>query len=150
MGENFALYSTRWSELPEAQMLQLAGEVRPEVYEAPRGRTFFYSWPDLVIRCSEMPKADLASHLSGFAGYVTKISRGRCEDRGRALIERIKGTKLVVGVEIEPGRDREGRAEELIGKLCNGLAPIMFFENALYDWDGRLLLGPDGSFDSQL
>ncbi|HET9768628.1 MAG TPA: hypothetical protein VFS60_17410 [Thermoanaerobaculia bacterium] len=148
MAENFALYSTKWPELPEAQMLELAGQVRPEVYLAPRGRTFFYSWPDLMIRCSEMPKGDLASHLAGFEGYVTKISRGRSENQGRALIERIRKTRLVVGVEVEPGRDREGRAEDLIGKLCYGLEPIMFFENALYDWDGRLLLGPDGSFDA--
>jgi len=54
---------------------------------------------------------------------------------------------LAVGVEVQPGRDEQGRAEELIGRMCGGLRPIIFHADAVFDGMARLILAPDGSFD---
>jgi hypothetical protein len=94
-----------------------------------------------------MPADALAGHLEGFAGYVRQIRGVDSEERAARIIERLRRTRLVVGVEVRPGRDPLGRVSEILGKLCFGLQPIMFFDRALYDSESRLLLGPDGSFD---
>lgn len=146
MPENFALYSRRADTLPEPQMLVLADDVIPEVSQTERGRTFTYRWPDLTIIVSETPGDLLAEHLGGFEGYVRQhIYKGCVPARGEQIIRAIRATRLVVGVEFQPGRDE--RAEELLGRMCGGLHPLLFHEDALFDWMSRLLLAPDGSFD---
>lgn len=149
MPENLALYTAEHATLPEDQMRGLMPGLAPDVGTTDRGLTYAFNWPDLTILCSEMPGQGMSEHLEGFVGYVKHVCRGVLGEREKRLIERIRSTKLVVGIEIDPGRDPQERADELVGKLCSGLKPIMFFDNALYEWDGRLLLGPDGSSDSE-
>jgi hypothetical protein len=67
--------------------------------------------------------------------------------RGERILRDIRATRLVVGVEFQPWRDKQERAEELLGRMCGGLKPMIFHADALFDWMFRLLLAPDGSFD---
>lgn len=147
MAEEYALYSERYDKLPNNEMQLLAPGITPSVAVTERGRTFIYEWSDLKIICSEMPADNVQTHLDGFEGYVRSVYGGQCDSRGEGLIRRIHRTKLVVGIEIQPERDDSGRTEELIGRLCGGLTPLVFFEDAIYDWNACLILGPDGTYD---
>lgn len=148
MPENFALYSRSADNLPRTQMQRLSDEVAPELAETESGTTFTYNWPDLTIIVSEMITDQLPEHLRGFEGYIRQhIYKGKVPARGERIIRNIRATRLVVGIELRPGRDDQERAEELIGRMCGGLRPIIFHADALYDWMSRLLLAPDCSFD---
>lgn len=147
MPENFAFYSQTYDALPVEQMRQLAGEAEFAVEEQEGERSFVYRWPGLTVTCNEMPQAQVPNHLNGFCGYVKHIYDGKPDERGEQILDRIRYTRLVVGVVVEPGRDEEGRAERLLGTMAYGLDALMFFGNALYDKDAKLILAPDGSFD---
>lgn len=148
MPENFALYSRSADSIPLEHMQVLADDVAPELAETERGTTFIYRWPDLTIIVSQMPAVQLAEHLRGFEGYIRQhIYKGKVPTRGERMIRTIRATQLVVGVEFQPGRDEQERAEELLGRMCGGLRPVMFHNDAVFDWMSRLLLAPDGSFD---
>lgn len=148
MPENFALYSQSVDTLPRARMQVLANDLAPEVADTERGLTFTYRWPDLTIIISEMPATQLAEHLRGFEEYVRQhIYKGKVPERGERIIRSIQATRLVVGVELQPGRDEQERADELLGRMSGGLHPIIFHADALFDWMSRLLLAPDGGFD---
>lgn len=150
MPENFAMYSRTYDELPHGEMLRLADEIRPTLADTERGLTYTYTWPDLTILVSVMAAADLADHLLGFEGYIRRgVYEGQVPPRGEQIIERIRETRLVVGIEAQPERDAEGRADELIGRMSGGLHPIVFHGDALFDWTSRLLLAPDGAFDPE-
>jgi hypothetical protein len=129
-------------------MVVLADNVEPQLAQTERGKTYTYRWPELAIVVNEMPAAELVEHLRGFEGYVRQyIYRGKVPQRGERIIRTIRATRLVVGVELQPGRDEPGRAEELLGRMCGGLRPVIFHADAVFDWMSRLLLAPDGSFD---
>ena len=148
MPENYALYTTQYEALPEQNMRSLVPGIEPTIAHTERGLTYSYAWPDLTAVVSAMPELEIASHLSGFVGYVGQaIYANSVPPRGQALIARILCTTLVVGVEFAPGRDAEGRAEAFLATLCGGLTPLVFFQSAIYDARARLLLGPDASFD---
>jgi hypothetical protein len=148
MPENYALYTQSCDSLPLANMQALAGEAALEKGQTQRGVTYTYRWPDLMIIVNEMPASQLVEHLRGFEGYISQhIYKGKVPKRGRDIIRSIRATRLVVGVEFEPGRDQQGRAEELLGRMSGGLHPIFFHADALFDWRMRLLLAPDGLFD---
>jgi hypothetical protein len=148
MPENFALYSQEYDSLPDAEMQALASPLCPARGITERGLTYSYQWPDLTILVSVLPAQETAEHLRGFAGYIRDgIYHGTVPRRGERIIHRVLHTRLVVGVELQPGRDAEGRSELLLGKMCGGLRPILFHADALFDWNSRLLLAPDGSFD---
>jgi hypothetical protein len=150
MPENFAMYARTDDELPHREMLRLADDVRPTLAETDRGLTYTYTWPDLTILVSVMPAIQLADHLNGFEGYIRQyVYEGNVPPRGEQIIDRIRETRLVVGVEAQPERDAQGRADELIGRMSRGLHPIIFHADGLYAWTGRVLLGPDGSFDPE-
>jgi hypothetical protein len=151
MPENVAFYSQTYDALPADKMAKLAGKAKLTVEQGPEGghRSFVYRWRGLTVRCNEMPPAELPSHLDGFCGYVRQIYRVNPDARGQQILERIRYTRLVVGVVIDPGRDRAGRAEQVLGAMANGLDALLFFDSALYDKNVKLLLGPDGSFDAK-
>ncbi len=149
MPENVAFYSQTYDALPDEEMAKLAGTAKLTVERDPAAgnRTFVYRWRGLTVRCTELPQAEIPAHLDGFCGYVRKIYGNRPDARGRQLLDRIRYTRLVVGVTIEPGRDPAGRAEELLGTIANGLDALMYFGGGLYDKHAKLVLGPEGSFD---
>jgi hypothetical protein len=148
VAENFMLYSQTYDALPEEQMRRLAGEADFGIEEEPGGgRCFRYRWDRLTIHCHEMARQELPGHLQGFAGYVRHIYGGKPDERGERVLDRIAYTRLGVGVVVEPKLDKKGGAENLLGSLVYGLDALMFYGDALYDKDSRLILGPDGSFD---
>ncbi len=147
MLENLALYSQTLEALPDGEMQVLAPGASLSTEQTEHGFRYIYRWPDLKIVCSVMPEAQRAEHLRGFVGYVKHISGGHVDERSARIIARILQTKLVVGVEIDPGRDKQGRAGTVLNKLTYGLRPIVFYRNSLLDWNGKLLLGPNRSFD---
>ena len=148
MSESFALCSRSVGSLPREQMQALADDLAPECAETERGLTFTYRWPDLTIIVSQMPGLELAEHLRGFEGYIRRhIYKGNVPERGERIIRSVRATRMVVGVELRPGRDDQERSDELIGRMSGGLRPILFHSDSLFDWSSRLLLAPDGSFD---
>jgi len=148
MQENFALYSRTYDSLPEDRMLMLVDSICPSSEITDRGLTYTYRWPDLTILVSAMPSSELPDHLRGFEGYLRRgIYGGKVPDRGERIIRRILATRLVIGVELQPGRDEQERADELVGRMAGGLRPIIFHRDELFDWMSRLLLARDGSFD---
>jgi hypothetical protein len=147
MAENFAFYSQTYDALPEEQMRRLAEGAEFSVDTAEGGRQFAYRWPDLAVTVNEMPAKEVPAHLDGFCGYVRHLYQGQPDARGEQVLDRVRHTRLVAGVVIEPGRDDQGRAEALLGALAYGLEARLFHGSALYDKDARLILAPDGSFD---
>jgi hypothetical protein len=146
MGENFGLYAQTVDTLPEERMRQLAGEADFAVEQTAHGRSFTYRWPDLTVTVNEMPAQRIPEHLDGFCSYVRHIYNGRPDKRGEQVLDRIRYTRVVAGVVIEPERDAEGRAEGILGAMIYGLNALLY-DSALYDRDSKLILAPDGSFD---
>jgi hypothetical protein len=148
MAENFAIYCQTCEALPEERMRELAGEAEFAVAEDDGGRSFTYEWSDLTVTVHEMPARELSEHLDGFCGYVRHIYGGAPDERGEQVVERIRHTRLVAGVVIEPQRDAEDRAESILGAMAHGLNALVFYDSALYDSDSKLILAPDASFDA--
>jgi hypothetical protein len=144
MAERFALYSRTHSCLPADQVASLVTGMAPAMQVTAAGLTRKWAWPDLEVVCSEMPDTLISAHLEGFAGFARSIAGEMSAASIEPLLERIRATTLVVGIEVAPERDREGRAEDLIGKLAFGLQPLLFFEDAIYDERSRLILCKKG------
>lgn len=149
MAENFAFYSTTYDTLPDEQMRKLAGEADFAIEQHENGRLFLYRWPDLSVAVHEMPVREVPRHLDGFCGYVRHIYQGKPDQRGEQILDRIRYSRLVAGVVIEPERDEQGRAEGILGAMAYGLHALLFYGSALYDRDSQLILAPDGSFDAE-
>jgi hypothetical protein len=149
MAENFAFYSQASDALPEERLRELAGGADFAVEQDNDGRRFRYRWPDLTVTVHEMPAREVPGHLDGFCGYVRHIYGGKPDERGEQALERIRHTRLVAGVVIEPGRDAEGRAEAILGAMAYELHALLFYGSALYDRDSKLILAPDGRFDPE-
>src|SRR5262245_58679483 len=124
-------------------MRRLAGVADFSVEDAEDGRRYVYRWPNVTVTVNEMPSREVPGHLDGFCGYVRHTDRGQPDAPGEQVLARIRHTRLVAGVVIEPGRDEEGRAEGLLGAMAYGLEALLFFGSALYDKDARLILAPD-------
>src|SRR5262249_12873915 len=128
---------------------QLGSDCKFTVTGGADGRVFVFKWPHVTVTCSEKPREELPSHLDGFCGYVKHIYRWKLDSRGQGILDRIRRTRLVVGVVVEPGCDEGGRAEGILGALANGLDALLFCQSALYDKNSKLILAPDGSFDPE-
>src|SRR5262249_39706633 len=124
----------------------LAGDADFAIEEGEEGRRFLYRWPDLSVTVNEMPAKDIPEHLNGFCGYVRHIYGGQPDERGEQVLDRIRYTRVVAGVVIEPERDAEGRAEGILGAMAYGLHALLFYGSALYDRDAKLILAPHGRF----
>ncbi len=149
MAENFAFYSQIYDALPDDRMRDLAGAADLAIEETGDGRRFLYRWDDLAVIVNEMPAKEVPGHLDGFRGYVRHIYRGKLDERGKQVLDRIGYTRLVASAEIEPCRDREGRADGILRAMAHGLHALIFHHSSLYDTNARLILGPDGSFDEE-
>jgi hypothetical protein len=148
VAENFTLDAQTCDALPEEQMRRLAGDaVFSTGTDDDGGRRFAYRWPGLSVTVHEMPARDVPGHLDGFRGYVRHIYGGQPDERGEPVLDRISHTRLVAGVVVEPARDEQGRAEQVLGSMAYGLHALMFYGSALFDRDSKLILAPDGSFD---
>ena len=143
MPENLALYTNATDHLPRREVEVLLPGVTPAADVTERGLTYTWRWGQFEVSC-ELPQSEMMEHLAGFAEHIRRVSKGGA--RSHSLLARLESTRLVIGVELRPERDPDGRGEELLGELCGGLRPIVIFESAIYDYMMRLLLGPDGSF----
>ena len=144
MPENLALYTNAIDHLPRREVEALLPGVKPMADVTERGLTYTWRWDQFEVLCSELPQSEMKEHLAGFGEHIRRVSKAGA--RSHALLARLESTRLVIGVELRPERDPDGRCEELLGKLCGGLRPIVIFDHAIYDYMMRLLLGPDGSF----
>jgi hypothetical protein len=144
MPENLALYTNLIDHLPRREVEALLPGVKPMADVTERGLTYTWRWDQFEVLCSELPQSEMMEHLAGFGEHIRRVSKAGA--RSHALLARLESTRLVIGVELRPERDPDGGCEELLGKLCGGLRPIVIFESAIYDHMMRLLLGPDGSF----
>src|SRR5262249_52397597 len=131
MAENFAFYSQTYDALPEERMRELAGAADFAVEQTAAGRRFTYRWPDLSVTVNGGRQRDAPGHPGGFCGSVRHIYQGRPDARGKQVLDRIRYTRLVAGVVIEPGRDEEGKADGLLGAMAHGLDALMFVGSAL-------------------
>jgi hypothetical protein len=148
--ETFTIYSQMCDSLPAEEMRRMAGAADYSTGQNQDGsRSFTYRWPGLTIRCNEMLAKQVPGHLDGFCGFVRNIYGGNPDERGKKVLDRIRHTRLVVGVVVEPARDPDGRAEEIIGMLVHNLDAFFFQPDGMYDRQPRLILGCDGSFDPE-
>jgi hypothetical protein len=149
MAENFTFYSQSYDALPDERMRELARGAKLAVESGKDGRRFRYRWWGLTVTVHEMPAREVPGHLDGFCGYVRQVYGGKPDERGEQVLDRIRHTRLVAGVVIEPKRDAKGRAEWILGAMAYGLHALLFYGSALYDRDSKLILAPDGSFDPE-
>src|ERR1043165_8784742 len=106
MPEHFTLYSAAYESLPEENMRQLADAAEFSVSDTEDGgRRFTYTWPNVRMTCTEMPAHQVPNQLQGFAGWIMHIYQGKPDARGKAILDRIHASRLIVGVVIEPLRD---------------------------------------------
>ena len=151
MTDNFAFYSpTRHTRLEQS-----LGDLLPDCRLTTSKNDDFQiekltlEWPDLSVEINLMPPDQIAGHLAGFAGYVNNIYGGKLDQRGGRIVEFLLRVKTVIGMVVEPERDRQGRVQKVITQLCAELHPIMFYWSSLFDHRGKALLRPDKSYDSE-
>ncbi len=149
MPEHFTLYSARYEKLPDDEMALLAKDgVDLTIGSSDDGeRRFVYRGPGFEVVCTAMAPRKVPGHLQGFVGWVRKQCDGEPDTRVQRILERIRSTRLVVGVVITPERDAAGKAEQILATLCFGAEALLFFDGEIYDKNAALLLGRDGSFD---
>lgn len=148
MPANFAFYYSDIEHLPPDLMTGLSRSVQPEVGVTSRGLTYTYRMPEGLAIISEMPAAMVASHLAGFEGYVVRICRNNVPDQGKAIISRIRQTRLVVGLEFQP--DVFDETWHMFEQLVAGHDPLVFANDTICNTDFQVLLAPDGSHELSL
>jgi hypothetical protein len=149
MPEHFTLYSARYESLPDDEMALLAKDgVDLTIGVNDDGeRRFVYRGPGFEVVCTAMAPRKVPGALQGFVGWVRKQCEGEPDSRVQRILERIRSTRLIVGVVITPERDADGKAEQILATLCFGAEALLFFDEAIYDKSAVLLFAPDGSFD---
>lgn len=113
----------------------------------PDGTFFRFSWEDLSIECSLMPRSFIKEHVHQLARDVSRADAGRNTERTGLLVDRLLRTRLVMTVQVEPGRDGQGRANLVLARLALGLDAVVLTAGVLFDTRFRLLMAPDGSYD---
>lgn len=134
MTDNVTFYSVAYATLPPEPMETLAEGV-DGVRHRRDGAAHVYEWADRTMRCTAMPEAEMAGHLEGFQGFVRAHATPAAAP---ALIERVRATRLVVGVVIEPGHD--AISQELVGRMLGGLEPMVVLPHGVFDADGTALI----------
>lgn len=147
MVETFAFYCQTYDSLPEKRMKELAGNAKLRTTVDEDGKNFVFSWPHLTVTVNEMPAKQIPAHLNGFCGYIQHIYGDSFDERGEQIIDRIQHTRMVVGITIDPERDDEGLAEDILGTMAYGLDAIIFHASAIFDKDAKMILAPDRSYD---
>ncbi|MBN1801735.1 MAG: hypothetical protein JW891_09535 [Candidatus Lokiarchaeota archaeon] len=145
MTESFVLHSRKYDILPSFQMKCLVRELKPEEMKNEKGLVYLYEWEDLRVECMELPEEEREKYLEGFLMYVRTIG-SNYPFQVIELINKLRKTTLVVNVDITPKRDPQGRAEDIIGKLCYGLKPIVYFEGTIFDHNSNIIFAPEGAF----
>jgi len=144
--DEFWLYSQTTAAIEESDMEFLALEARMERVESAQGIHYSFAWPDLKVVCSILGPAGAAAAAAKLQQAAIRLCGNQPGDRARALLRQIAKTSLVVQVTVDPGFDE--RAALLMDKLNDALQPIVFGGSELVDAHGKVLLGPDGSFDA--
>jgi hypothetical protein len=145
MADNLALYSPVPEPIPLAHLRRLVGHGNVRASRDPAGRVSAYriDWGDVRVTLNVMPEEQLADHLQGFQGYVLDLAGEEAEDHALApILDRIAATKLVHGVVVEPGFDREGKVNRLVLDLLEHYGALLFADGSVYDEEANLLIGP--------
>ncbi|OJU62800.1 MAG: hypothetical protein BGO01_10360 [Armatimonadetes bacterium 55-13] len=127
----------------------LGDGVAPEVREDQGERIHCYRWKDLEVLISQGPAKELAKQINGFENFAkTVLAQGKVTPQVKAVLQRIRDTKLIVGYVSEPeSLDTDPRARQLYSELCKALRPLVLMDFQIFDYTGKLLLGPGGRFD---
>lgn len=102
-------------------------------------------WPDLSITFNLMNKADLPQHVNGLAGYVAQMLGDTRSPQAQTLLQHILRTQQAFGTVIEPGWDSVGHCKDVILGVTAFQKGFFFAANALYNGQGRLIIGPPGA-----
>lgn len=141
--ENYALYSNSMLELPEHSIKNIAKPSKFYVVSNEEGsKSYHYEWPDLKIKINLMPQNKIADHLQGFAGYIQHLYSLKDAEPNVDLLQRVSSTTMVLGVMVEPSRDKEGRVEDVVGAIQFNTKSLMFFKDNVYDENSELIIGP--------
>ncbi|MBU2714384.1 hypothetical protein [Zooshikella harenae] len=143
--ENYALYSQTLSKLPEKEMLNLIHGIKPIISSQDGNILFTYNSGSFSATCILMNQDDIPDHLESFTHYIDYISKAQevSKDYIDSIKSKILKTTLVLSINTIYNDEDEPIAEDLIGKLCFGLNPIVFFNDSLYDQNSKLILAPN-------
>ena len=137
MPEYATIYSARATPLSEGEVRLIAGTRDVKTEGASDARQIVVRWPDLTVRLTPMPSADVEAHLSGLARYVASTLVAQ----DPYVPERIEATKHVVSVVLDPGHDEE-RCELMLRAACELSEGMLFRHHVLFDASGRILAEP--------
>ena len=98
--------------------------------------------PGWRLEMNVMPPEQLAQHLLGFNGYVAHLTGGGRTPAAQAVLERLAAVKLVLGCVVQPGFDPDGHARRAIAAVAGVGGGLLFANDAVYDSDASLLVGP--------
>ncbi len=106
---------------------------------------YLVSTPGWRMQLKAMPPAQVPGHLQQFARWV-----GGQSTAAQGLQQRIGETKLVLGCVVEPGFDPSGYARRTVVAIARPGRGLVFADNAVYDADGRVVVGAPGAPDAFL
>jgi hypothetical protein len=144
MTDNAAIYLDAQDPIPIAFVQRNApfANVAPH---PPGGAGYFVAAAGWQMAINPMPAAGLPQHLQGFAGWIAQVTGGGATPAAQSVLQRLATTKQVLGCVVEPGFDAGGHARRTIASLAGAGKGLLFAHNAVFDWDGSLLVGPPGS-----
>jgi len=143
----FTFYSQTVGSIAPQEMQKIAPQAAFSHTEGPEGTYFKFRWTDVAVECSLMPHSFIKEHILQLAGDVSKADGGRHEERTARLVDWLLRTRLVMTVQVEPARDNDGRANQVLARLAVGLDAVVLTAGVLFDKRFKLLMAPDGSFD---
>lgn len=146
MPENTCLYTSVDAPLTVEEIQDLIdGEAT--ALQAADG-SIVVTWPDVEVSLSTMAEPQIPDHIKGFMGYVVHMSGGEVDDNIEGLLGFLGAVQCVIGCEIRPGFDDEGKAKSLIVSMaCTYEHCLMFANDNIYSPFGQLLFGPEGEAD---
>lgn len=150
----FAIFGTV-RELPAVEALgELAEGEAPEVEQVEAGEPGWarveVRWPDATLVLSRMGPVGQRRALSA---VVLRATQGKLTPRGAAVLQRVAGTRHVVGF-ATPGEEPASpaalaRAESFARRLARALNGLVYRGGAVLDPALRVLLGGEGDPDPE-
>lgn len=148
MTANVTIYSAIDEIIPVKMLQNVVADGQIQTDKSFMGRSMSkveIRWPDLSMTLNIMNKADLPKHLNGLAGYVAQLLGDNSTPLAKTLLQNILHTRQVLGTVIEPGWDSVGHCKDVILGITAFQRGYFFAANALYNGQGRLIIGPPGA-----
>jgi hypothetical protein len=138
------IYIPELHELPREQLTLLGSGARFSLVEANGSVTaYIYEWTDLKIIVNVTSDSAVAGHLEGIIAWARTVATARGQPLDESLVQRIRGTTLILGFVVEGTTDRNvwhDRVQDLIAIICFNTGALLFWEGAIFDENCQQLL----------